>query len=106
MDGKRSSRAGKQTPTNKEDLELLKNVLAHNLSEYSTAAFEGMLHDLMQHPTWELTIKQREWVTNEAEKRGVPKYENLVSRGLVPRGKEVPLPEVLTVLPKRPPGRR
>jgi hypothetical protein len=52
-----------------------------------------------------LTTKQREWVTTVHE-RIVPAYANLVSRGLVPRGREVETPAVLRNLPKRPPQRR
>jgi hypothetical protein len=37
---------------------------------------------------------------------GADEALNLVSSGLVPRGREVPVPEALRVLPKKPPGRQ
>lgn len=55
-----------------------------------------------------LTPKQRAWVEGIAEGRYVepePEYQNLVSSGLAPRGREVETPAVLLNLPKRPPGR-
>ena len=56
-----------------------------------------------------LTPKQRAWAEGIAEGRFVepePQYENLVSSGRVPRGREVETPAVLRDLPKRPPGAR
>lgn len=54
-----------------------------------------------------LSDKQRAWVESIYERLfDVPKYENLVSSGKVPRGREVPTPLVLQNLPKRPPPRR
>lgn len=53
-----------------------------------------------------LSPKQSEWVGSIYERLfDTPKYENLVSSGRVPRGREVPTPPVLQNLPKRPPGR-
>jgi len=66
------------------------------------AAFKSMLAH--NRP---LTDKQRSWARSIHEQIfESPKYENLVSRGLVPRGREVPTPTVLQNLPKKPPQRR
>lgn len=51
-----------------------------------------------------LSERERIWV-NDVVDREEPRYANLVSRGLVPRGNEVETPTVLLNLPKRPPGR-
>lgn len=58
-----------------------------------------------------LTPKQRAWAEGVATGRHVeaePEYENLVSRGLVPRGREVEPPALLRreKLPLKPPTRR
>jgi len=51
-----------------------------------------------------LTDKQASWVRGVHESVfGEPTYDNLVSRGLVPRGREVATPEVLKNLPLKPP---
>lgn len=64
-------------------------------------AFKGMLD--RGEP---LSDKQRAWVRGVHERLfDEPKYENLVSGGRVPRGREVPTPAVLRDLPKRPPPR-
>lgn len=71
-------------------------------------AFDSMLGRL-QNGQNTLTPKQREWVTKATIRLGLDEpepAENLVSRGLVPRGNEVPVPEVLKNLPLKPPGRR
>ena len=51
-----------------------------------------------------LSPNQRLWVNNVLD-RYEPRVANLVSRGLVPRGREVETPLVLRELPKRPPSR-
>lgn len=69
-----------------------------------TAPFRSMLERALP-----LTPKQRAWAEGIAEGRFVeaePDYQNLVSRGLVPRGREVEPPAVLRNLPLRPPTRR
>jgi hypothetical protein len=100
-----------------DDLNTLSELLdqhADELSEKELEAFADMRFNLgvyggMTIPSkgkfQMLTTKQREWVTIVHE-RIVPAYANLVSRGLVPRGREVETPEVLQNLPKRPPSRR
>ncbi len=73
------------------------------LTETQREAFVDMKGWLTDHH--QLTDKQRSWVKSLHEKL-VPQYQNLVSNGLVPRGREVETPEVLRHLPKRPPQRR
>ena len=99
------------------DISMLSELLdrhAEELSETEVEAFADMRFDLQAYGGMEipskpkyqqLTDKQRTWVTSVHE-RIVPQYENLVSRGLVPRGREVETPAVLRNLPKRPPTRR
>ena len=99
------------------DLSALSELLdrhADELTEPELEAFADMRFSLQAYGGTEipskgkyqqLTEKQREWVTSVHE-RLIPDYANLVSRGLVPRGKEVPTPPVLQNLPKRPPQRR
>ena len=91
------------------DLELLNELLKDHfdeLSDVETEAFAGMRFNLTAgfrgEQFQELTERQRAWATDVRE-RIVPQYANLVSRGLVPRGREVPTPPVLRVLPKKPP---
>ena len=80
------------------DAELLAEVLEHrsDLTDVEIETFTDMQSQSGLSP------KQRAWVQRVHE-RLVPQYENLVSSGRVPRGKEVPTPEVLKVLPLRPP---
>jgi hypothetical protein len=53
-----------------------------------------------------LTEKQRAYVRGVYEKVfDAPQYENLISSGKAPRGREVPTPDVLKNLPKEPPSR-
>jgi hypothetical protein len=92
-----------------DDLQLLNELLKEHpdeLSNVETEAFAGMRFDLtagFQGSKYqELTEKQRSWAIGVRE-RIVPQYANLFSRGLVPRGREVPTPPVLRVLPKKPP---
>ena len=100
-----------------DDLKLLNELLDHHADELThveVEAFASMLFDLQAYggilgPESEsgrrfqqLTDKQRSWAAG-ARDRIVPQYENLVSRGLVPRGREVPTPPILQNLPKRPP---
>jgi len=99
------------------DLSMLSELLDHHsdeLSETEVEAFADMRFSLQAYGGMEipskpkyqqLTDKQRTWVMS-AHERIVPQYENLVSRGLVPRGREVETPAVLRNLPKRPPTRR
>lgn len=97
-----------------DDLRMLSEMLDNHLDEMTekeVLAFADMRFDLQAYGGMEipsapmfrqLTEKQRAWVKS-VHARVVPYYANLVSRGLVPRGKEVPTPAVLQNLPKRPP---
>ncbi len=93
------------------DLQMLKFVsaLGSKLSDNDMASFERMLDGLSSGKFTQLTERQRGWVEDvyrkhEGDAEGGSL--NLVSRGLVTRGEEVPLPDVLKNLPKKPPGRR
>lgn len=53
-----------------------------------------------------LSEKQREWVRGvHARLFDAPTYENAWTAGKVPKGRDVPTPEVLKKLPLKPPGR-
>jgi hypothetical protein len=89
------------------DLDLISQVLEKDdLSDAVRAAFEDMQFKVDRYP---LTKKQRDWA--KAVLTG-DKYEpeeqclNLWSSGKVPKGNDVPTPDVLKHLPKKPPMRR
>jgi hypothetical protein len=87
-----------------KDRQLLQEILEHeSLTEREREAFTDMLEFLVDGGVG-LNQKQREWAKRVHE-RLVPAYANDWSAGRVPRGKEVPTPEVLKRLPMRPPGR-
>jgi len=70
-------------------------------------AFSEMLDRMETGRQTKLSDKQRAWVKSVYERVfEQPVYENLVSRGLVPRGREVATPEVLKNLPLKPPRRK
>jgi hypothetical protein len=91
-----------------EDLKMLDALLEneHELSEHETEAFTGMRRDLHTNDGgprfYELTDAQRAWAAR-AHERVVSTTLNLVSRGLVPRGREVAPAPVLKHLPTTPP---
>jgi hypothetical protein len=97
-----------------EDLKMLRDILAASPNEeeelrFNARVFREWLESLEARKMYALSTKQRAWLRDSFEKViGTPQYENLVSRGLVPRGREVPLPPVLDprYLPKKPPPRR
>lgn len=77
-------------------------------SEYTNnalLAFEDMRDRIRDGKQRQLSEKQRSWVLREA---GLSDTLDLFSSGKVPRGREVPTPDVLKSenLPKRPPGRK
>ena len=89
-----------------EDAEILSEAIiaADEREDEAADAFRAMLERGAA-----LTPKQRAWAVGVATGKFVdaePEYENLVSSGRVPRGREVETPAVLRVLPLRPPGRR
>lgn len=94
-----------------DDISLLKKALLKldEASEerkivHAREAFEDMLEKLEVGVRAVLTKKQRDWVTTMLDEPG--EYENLISSGKAPRGKEVPTPAVLRNRPLRPPGGR
>jgi len=96
-----------------EDLRQLSELLddhADELSETEAEAFADMRADLVAYGTldgrYQLSDKQRAWLRVVHERVAAPQYENLVSSGRVPRGREVETPDVLKNLPKKPPPRR
>jgi hypothetical protein len=96
------------TPTRDADLRQLTELLEDHAGELSEA-FTDMRATLLAWPNADgrrqLSGRQREWLRGVRD-RFVPQYENLVSSGKVPRGREVETPAVLKILPKRPPTRR
>ena len=89
------------------DAALLTKLLSEHdeeLSENEREAFSDMADRLVENLHWKLLKKQREWAERVYE-RLVPQYENLVSSGSVPRGREVPDPPALRHRPLKPPGR-
>lgn len=93
----------KPSERNKLDRKLLADAI-ERADEKAAEAFAEMLIALEAPPKRTvLTDKQRTWAENIC---GVETYENLVSSGKVPRGKEVPTPAVLLIKPLKPPGRK
>lgn len=85
------------------DLSMLQELLdEQDLSDGRREMLTSMLEGLDRFPT--LTAKQRE-IVQDIHDQLHPKYQNLVSEGLVPRGREVPEPEALRYKPTKPPGR-
>lgn len=92
-----------------DDLDLLNQVLnVDELRDEDRDAFTDMKERLKAGRIEELTDKQRAYVLGVADRHGIVDEAslNLVLRGLVPRGREVPSPPVLLNRPLRPPGRR
>ncbi len=89
------------------DLELLVAVLdKDDLSDAVRSAFEDMQTKVDKYP---LSAKQRAWaraVLVGEKYEPEEEYLNLWSSGKVPKGRDVPTPEVLKNLPKKPPPRR
>lgn len=93
----------------REDMALLERAIAAASAAERDAAADAFRRMLAGR--CKLTPKQRAWAEGVAEGRFVeaePEYENLVSSGRVPRGREVETPAALRRenLPLRPPGRR
>lgn len=86
------------------DLQMLREVLdEEKLTDWECDAFAGMVESLDRYH--QLTDKQRELAV-KVHDRFRPAYENLVSAGKVPRGREVEDPPALRNRPLKPPGRR
>jgi len=85
------------------DLTMLQELLdEHDLSDGRREMLTSMQESLDRYH--QLTEKQRK-VVQDIHDQLHPKYENLVSDGLVPRGREVLEPEALRHKPLKPPGR-
>jgi hypothetical protein len=96
----------------RDDLALLKLVLAcyDDLSDFEQKAFSAFQHRLREKHKKGIDVglkdEQRRWVSDVAKRLDIVEpAANLVSRGLVPRGKDVPVPPVLMNRPLKPPGR-
>ena len=92
--------------TKDEAIKMIRELLEQypmELSEWELNAFTDMAAQYTDQG-W-LSVAQAGRV-KEVHDRIVPKYENLVSSGQVPRGKEVPTPEILKNLPLKPPKRK
>ncbi len=100
-----------------EHLDLLKRALQlRTLSPRSREAFTDMLEEMTTEaprrcahagPMWKLWAlrpKQAKWVRTALGEED-PEPDMRFTSGDVPRGREVPTPEVLKNLPKLPPGR-
>lgn len=73
------------------------------LREDEREAFKDMRASLLEGGFHQLTEKQRNWVKSRHEEL-VPQYENLISSGKAPRGREVEL--MVKDKPLRPPLRK
>jgi len=89
-----------------DDLAVLRALIDDvDVREGERAMFVDML-DRLEDGQTVLTEKQRATAREAAERVGIRgNYENLISSGKAPRGREVPTPAVLLNLPKKPPGR-
>lgn len=91
----------------REDMALLDRAIAAASEAERDAAADAFRR--MRAGRCKLTPKQRAWAEGVIAGKFVeaePEYENLVSSGRVPRGREVEAPPVLRNLPLKPPGRR
>lgn len=87
----------------KSDIELLTKVLGYRISDYWREALEDMREKLRAGERMCLSEKQRAKV-RELLEENEPQYENLISTGKAPRGREVEL--MVRDKPLRPPQRR
>jgi len=91
------------TDDRESDLVMLQELLdEEQITDREREAFRSMLDNLDK---WHaLTDAQRRWA-RMVHDRFRPAYQNLVSEGKVPRGREVPEPKALQHKPRKPPGR-
>lgn len=96
----------------RDDMQLLKLVLAvfDDLDELEQKRFSGMQYRLREKQKKGLdpvlNDNERRWVEEVAKRLDIVEpAANLVSRGLVPRGKDVLVPPILMHRPLKPPGR-
>jgi hypothetical protein len=94
----------KPLPRTINDDKLLRRALRiKRLTPKELEMFEKWFSDIDSGRRASLSERERIWV-NDVVDREEPRYANLVSRGLVPRGKEVETPAILRDLPMKPPG--
>jgi hypothetical protein len=89
-----------------DDLKMLNDVMElETTTEEQKDAFHNMRGVLLRGEYQTLTIKQRSWLKSVL---GVPEYENLITNGKAPRGREVPTIPALQRqnLPLKPPAKR
>jgi hypothetical protein len=97
----------KDASVKEADERMLRELLASSLDEDEEERFNARAFREMLDRGRPLSEKQHAWVADVYEKViGDPQYLNLWSAGRVPKGRDVPTPEVLTRSPKRPPTRR
>ena len=96
----------KPAPRGLSDQELLRKALdCSEIKEHEKELFGKWLKELDDGERRVLSMRQKTWA-NDVIDRDEPRAENLVSRGLVPAGRPVEVPEVLKNLPLKPPGRK
>ena len=96
----------KPTPRRLDDKELLQKALeSSEIKEHEVEVFEKWLDELEDGERRMLSMRQRLWA-NDVIDRDEPRTTNLVSSGLVPRGREVEPAPALRNLPLKPPGRK
>lgn len=98
----------KPAPRGLDDKELLRRAIeCSEIKEHEKELFTKWLDELESGELRVLSMKRKTWA-NDVIDRDEPRAANLVSRGLVPTGREVPTPEVLKRenLPLKPPGRK
>jgi hypothetical protein len=90
-----------------EDRKMLQELLAEAADPDTEERFRiGPFQDMLSRGL-ALSDKQRNWLRVTHERvTGTPNYVNAFSAGRVPRGREVPTPEVLKHRPLKPPSRR
>jgi hypothetical protein len=96
----------------RDDKGMLQRVLDHHadLSDHEKKVFHGLMYKITEAEkagnVRKLTFGELSWVTEVAKRLDVVEpAANLVSRGLVARGKDVVEPEILRHRPLKPPGR-
>jgi hypothetical protein len=105
-----------ELPQVKKDMQKLRELVAEfdkldvsqdeNLEKHAKA-FKDMLYRMETGRLQTLSETQRQYLKDLHERIvGEPEYENLFSRGLVPKGKPVETPAVLQKLPLKPPGKK
>ena len=100
--------------TPREQIAMLRelvNYAENDLRSKDDAIWPDDMNDMLERMEGgrllKLSLKQEGYVKDVYERViGAPQYENLISSGKAPRGRDVPTPAVLLNLPLKPPGRR